>query len=81
MDNYFIGQIELFPYTYEPKGWALCDGRLLAITDFMALFSLIGNKYGGDARTTFALPNMKGTEPLPNTGYYMALEGIYPQRD
>lgn len=81
MDNCFVGQIELFPYTYEPEGWALCDGRLLAVNAFTALFSLIGDKYGGDGRTTFALPNLKGTEPVPNTGYYIALDGIYPQRD
>ncbi|PKM39733.1 MAG: phage tail protein [Firmicutes bacterium HGW-Firmicutes-8] len=80
MDN-FIGQIELFPYGYEPVGWALCDGRLLPINAYSALFSLIGNKYGGDGQTNFALPNLKGTEPIPNTNYYIALEGIYPTRD
>ncbi len=81
MDEAFIGQIELFPYGYEPMDWALCDGRLLAIAQYNALFSLIGSHYGGDGQTTFALPNLKGTEPVPGTNYYIALFGIYPSRD
>ncbi len=81
MDNLFVGQIELLPYTFEPMYLALCDGRLLPINGNDALFSLIGNKYGGDGQTNFALPNLKGTEPIPNTNYYIALEGIYPTRD
>lgn len=80
MDEALIGQIELFPYSYEPMDWALCDGRLLAVNQYTALFSLIGNKFGGDGVTTFALPNLKGTEPIPNTNYYIALNGLYPQR-
>lgn len=79
MDPY-IGQIELFPYTYEPMGWALCDGRLLPVAQYDALFSLIGTHYGGDGQTTFALPNLKGTEPIPGTNFYIALEGLYPTR-
>lgn len=79
MDPY-VGQIELFPYTYEPVDWALCDGRLLPITEYDVLYSLIGTQYGGDGQTNFALPNLKGTEPIPGTNFYIALNGIYPQR-
>ena len=56
----FIGQITIFPYNFEPRGWALCDGRLLPIAQYTALFSLLGTTYGGDGRTTFALPDLRG---------------------
>ena len=79
MDPY-IGQIELFPYTYEPMGWALCNGRLLSISAYDVLFSLIGTQYGGDGQTNFALPNLQGTEPIRGMNYYIALEGMYPIR-
>ncbi|AOY78481.1 phage tail protein [Clostridium formicaceticum] len=75
-----LGQIELFPYDFEPYNWARCDGRLLSISKYTALFSLIGTHYGGDGKITFALPNLKGTEPVPGTNYYIALDGMYPQR-
>ncbi|WP_250459554.1 phage tail protein [Microbulbifer litoralis] len=56
----FIGEIRLLPYTLVPRGWALCDGQLLPISQNTALFSLIGTTYGGNGTTTFALPNLKG---------------------
>ena len=56
----YIGQITIFPYNFEPRGWALCDGRLLPIAQYTALFSLLGTTYGGDGRTTFALPDLRG---------------------
>lgn len=78
----FIGQIELFPYTYAPLNWALCNGQLLQTSQYGALFSLIRNHYGGDGITTFALPNLQGTEPIPNTNYYICLlDGEYPVHD
>jgi hypothetical protein len=52
----FLGQIMIFAGTYAPKGWALCNGQLLSIQQNSALFSLLGVTYGGDGRTTFALP-------------------------
>ena len=75
----FIGQIMLLPYGFEPRGWALCDGKVLAVRDYQALFSLLGRKFGGDGRTTFALPNIRG--PEDNTAYYIALKGIFPSRN
>ncbi|KAB7768845.1 phage tail protein [Xanthomonas maliensis] len=59
MDAY-LGQIILFAGNYEPQGWAFCDGRQLQINNYMALYSLIGTTYGGDARTTFNLPDLRG---------------------
>jgi microcystin-dependent protein len=60
MSDYYIGQIEAFPYGYVPKGWAPCNGALLAIQSNQALFSLLGITYGGDGITTFALPDLRG---------------------
>ena len=57
MDGY-IGQIILFAGTFAPRNWAICNGEVLAISGNEALFSIIGVTYGGDGRTTFALPNM-----------------------
>ena len=58
-DNY-IGQIEAFPYGYVPKGWAPCNGALLPIGPYQALFSLLGTTYGGNGTTTFGLPDLRG---------------------
>jgi microcystin-dependent protein len=63
MDPY-IGQIEAFGFNYAPKGWAQCNGQLLSIAQNSALFSLIGTYYGGDGRTTFALPDLRGRVAL-----------------
>lgn len=60
MDTPFIGQIELFGFNFTPRGWASCDGQLLAIAQNDALFALIGTIYGGDGRTTFGLPDLRG---------------------
>jgi microcystin-dependent protein len=76
----FVGQIQLLPYNFAPSGWDFCEGQLLRISENSALFSLIGTMYGGDGKTTFALPNLKGKEPAPNMRYCIALNGIYPNR-
>ena len=60
----FIGEISMVAFTFAPRGWAFCDGQLLAISQNTALFSLIGTTYGGDGRTTFALPDLRGRVPL-----------------
>ncbi len=80
MEDCLIGQIQLFPYGFVPMGWALCNGQTIAVTQNQALFSLIGNKFGGNGATTFALPNLAGCEPNPNCAYYIATQGIYPSR-
>ncbi|MFI5020210.1 MAG: phage tail protein [Alphaproteobacteria bacterium] len=56
----FVGQIELFPFGFAPVGWAACQGQLLPLSQYAALFSLLGTYYGGDGRSNFALPNLQG---------------------
>lgn len=56
----FLGEILLFAGTYAPVGWALCNGQLLSISDYPALYQLIGTTYGGDGVTNFALPDLRG---------------------
>ncbi|MDC8004526.1 tail fiber protein [Aureisphaera galaxeae] len=56
----FIGQIMPVGFNFAPRGWALCDGQLLPISSNTALFSLLGTTFGGDGRTTFALPDLRG---------------------
>lgn len=59
-----LGMIVLWPVPWVPQGWALCDGAVLLVASNQALFSLIGNRYGGDGVKTFALPNLKSRFPL-----------------
>ena len=56
----FYGEVRLFAGTFAPMNWALCDGSVLEIRGNSALFSLLGDRYGGDGRTTFALPDLRG---------------------
>ena len=64
MSEPFIAEIRIFAGNFTPRGWALCDGQLLPISQNTALFSLIGTIYGGDGRTTTALPNLQGRAPM-----------------
>ena len=65
----FIGQIVMFGGNFAPRGWALCDVQLLAISSNSALFSILGTTYGGDGRTTFGLPDLRGRVPMhPGNG-------------
>lgn len=64
-----LGEIRMFAGNYAPRNWALCDGQLLAISQYSALFSILGTTYGGDGRTTFALPDLRGRFPMhPGNG-------------
>jgi len=60
MSEPFLGQISLFGFNFAPRGWAMCDGQLMAINHNQALFSLLGTTYGGDGISTFALPDLRG---------------------
>ncbi|MDO6596380.1 tail fiber protein [Oceanihabitans sp. 2_MG-2023] len=60
----YLGQISMFAGNFAPRGWAFCDGTLLPINSNQALFSLLGTIYGGDGRTTFALPDLRGRAPI-----------------
>src|SRR2546423_3028306 len=64
MSDPFVAEIRIFPFNFPPKGWAFCDGQLLPISQNTALFSLLGTTYGGDGKSTFALPNLQGCAPM-----------------
>src|SRR5436305_1263612 len=64
MADPFLGEIRAFAGNYAPRGWAFCDGQLIAISQNTALFSLLGTFYGGDGRSTFALPNLDGSTAI-----------------
>ena len=64
MGTPYLAEIRVFSFNFAPKGWALCNGQLLPINQNQALFSLLGTTYGGDGRTTFALPNLQGRTPI-----------------
>ncbi len=65
----FLGEISWFAGNFAPRGWAFCDGQILQISQYSALFSLLGTTYGGDGRVTFALPDMRGRVPMhPGNG-------------
>ena len=60
----YVGEIRMFGGNFAPRGWALCDGQILAVSQNDALFSLIGTTYGGNGTSTFALPNLEGRIPV-----------------
>ena len=64
MSEPFLGEIRPFGFQFTPKGWAECNGQLLSINQYQALFSLLGTMYGGDGRTTFGLPDLRGRAPM-----------------
>ena len=64
MSEPFLSEIKLFGFNFAPAGWAFCDGQLLPVNQNQSLFALLGATYGGDGRTTFALPDLRGRTPL-----------------
>jgi microcystin-dependent protein len=60
----FVAEIRIFGFNFAPTGWALCNGQVLPISQNTALFSLLGTMYGGDGKSTFALPNLQGRSPI-----------------
>jgi microcystin-dependent protein len=64
MSEPFVGEIRMFAGNFAPQGWAFCDGQLLAVSQNDALYSLFGTIYGGDGRTTFGLPDLRGRFPI-----------------
>src|SRR4051812_28980181 len=74
MADPFVAEIRIFPFNFPPKGWAFCDGQLMPISQNTALFSLLGTTYGGDGKSTFALPNLQGSAPMhPGQGPGLSL--------
>jgi microcystin-dependent protein len=76
MADPFIGNVVLVGFNFAPVGWMPCDGRLLAISTNMALFSLLGTLYGGNGTTNFALPDLRGRVPVGGTGHGPGLANI-----
>ncbi|HEX2934478.1 MAG TPA: tail fiber protein [Bacteroidales bacterium] len=76
-----LGRIQLFPYGYAPRGWILCQGQSLIIQQNTALYSLLGNQFGGDGRTTYGIPNLQGASPVSGMEYYICTAGVYPTRE
>src|ERR1044071_9496890 len=64
MSDQFVAEIRIFAFNFPPKGWAFCDGQLLPISQNTAIFSLLGTVYGGDGKSTFALPDLQGSVPI-----------------
>src|SRR5881397_2862404 len=74
MADPFVAEIRIFPFNFAPKGWAFCNGQLMPISQNTALFSLLGTVYGGDGKSTFALPNLQGSAPMhPGQGPGLSL--------
>ena len=77
MTDQFIAEIRMFGLNFAPTGWALCDGQLLPISQNTALFSLLGTFYGGNGKTTFALPDLQGMAPMhPGQGPGLSLHDL-----
>lgn len=91
MYDSYTGSIQMFPYTMVPDGWMPCYGQLLSISQEPALFSLIGNKFGGDGRVNFSLPNLNFfnssvrtkvmAAPDQNMVYAICTSGMYPPHE
>src|SRR3954454_9286361 len=77
MSDPFVAEIRIFPFNFAPKGWAFCNGQLMPISQNTALFSLLGTTYGGDGKSTFALPDLQGAAPMqPGQGQGLSLRDL-----
>ena len=77
MADPFVAEIRIFPFNFAPKGWAFCDGQLLPLSQNTALFSILGTTYGGDGKSTFALPNLQARAPMhPGQGQGLSPHGL-----
>src|SRR6185295_7015639 len=77
MADPFVAEIRIFPFNFAPRGWAWCDGQLMPISQNTALFSLLGTTYGGDGKSTFALPDLEGSAPMhPGQGPGLSLHDL-----
>jgi microcystin-dependent protein len=77
MADPFVAEIRIFPFNFPPKGWAFCNGQLLPLSQNTALFALLGTTYGGDGKSTFALPDLQGRAPMhPGQGPGLSLHDL-----
>src|SRR5215204_4267787 len=73
----FVAEIRIFPFNFAPRGWAWCDGQLMPLSQNTALFSLLGTTYGGDGKSNFALPDLRGRAPMhPGQGPGLSLHDL-----
>jgi microcystin-dependent protein len=80
MSDQFVAEIRIFPFNFPPTGWAFCDGQLMPISQNTALFSLLGTVYGGDGKSTFALPDLQGSAAMqPGQGQGLSLRDLGEQ--
>lgn len=77
MADQFVAEIRIFPFNFPPTGWAFCNGQLMPISQNTALFSLLGTTYGGDGKSSFALPDLEGAAPMqPGQGPGLSLHDL-----
>jgi microcystin-dependent protein len=80
MADPFVAEIRMFGFNFAPTGWAFCDGQILPLSQNTALFSLLGTVYGGDGKSTFALPDLQGSVPIqPGQGQGLSLYDLGQQ--
>jgi len=76
MSEPFLAEVRLFGFNFAPRGWASCDGQILPISQYQSMYSLLGTTFGGDGRTTFALPDLRGRVPVhPGAGIQLGQKG------
>lgn len=77
MADPFVAEIRIFPFNFAPRGWAMCNGQLLPLSQNTALFSLLGTTYGGNGQTNFGLPNLQGNAAMhPGQGPGLSLRNL-----
>lgn len=77
MSDQFLAEIRIYPFNFAPTGWAFCDGQIMPISQNTALFALLGTVYGGDGKSTFALPDLQGSAPMqPGQGQGLSLRDL-----
>ena len=77
MSDPFLAEIRIFPFNFAPTGWAFCQGQIMPISQNTALFALLGTTYGGDGKSTFALPDLQGSAPMqPGQGQGLSLRDL-----
>ena len=77
MADPFVAEIRIVPFNFPPKGWAFCNGQLLPLSQNTALFALLGTTYGGDGKSTFALPDLEGSSAMhPGQGQGLSLRDL-----
>ena len=79
MDN-VIGTVQLFAFEFVTRGWQHCNGALLPVNQHMALFTVLGNRFGGTPGSTFALPDLRDKAPAPGLVYAICVDGVLPVR-